>query len=75
MQTVRPSKWNQTARISLHHINMSKSEGPKTTHRAILERNKLPEPLIFRPRRRPPPPVEGLIRASGAAAQAKNAGV
>ena len=71
---VRPSKWNQTARISLHHLNMSKSEGPKTPHRAILKRNKLPEPLIFRPRGRPPPPVEGLIRAR-ARAQAKNAGV
>ena len=25
MQTVHPPKWNQTARISLHHIKMSKS--------------------------------------------------
>ena len=48
---------------------MSKSEGPKQPVAPYLRRNKLPEPLIFRPRGRPPPPVEALDTSSRRAAR------
>jgi hypothetical protein len=71
MQTVRPSKQNQTARISLHQkIELSKSERTKKQPAApYLWRYKLPEPRIFvsvvgSVGWTSPPPVEGYLRVS-----------
>jgi hypothetical protein len=54
---------------------LSKSAATEATHRAVIWRNKLPEPLIIGPPKSPPPAVDPLDKIARRPAQAKNAAV
>jgi hypothetical protein len=76
MQNVRPIDSNQTARISLHAIAISKSSrNENNPSRHFVSATSCPSPWFFGPPRNPPAAGGALDTSPRGGAQAKSAGM